>query len=111
METRHKVLAQRVNDPSNVLKGSPRVPSEELPAQDKHEAGKAPGAQGGHPGEPLGVGPGGAASVGRALALGKQRVDTQARRWDSGDLSQGDKGRGSAGPGSAGAGREGVRAA
>ena len=46
METRHKVLAQRVNDPSNVLKGSPRVPSEDLPAQDKHEAGKAPGAQG-----------------------------------------------------------------
>ena len=49
--------------------------------------------------------------MGRGRVLGKWRVDTQARRWDSGDLSQGDKGRGSAGPGSAGAGREGVRAA
>ena len=40
METRHKVLAQRVNDPSNVLKRSPGAPSawagQELPAQDKH---------------------------------------------------------------------------
>ena len=49
--------------------------------------------------------------MGRGLALGKLRVDTQARRWDSGDLSQGDKGRDSAGPGSAGVGRDWVRAA
>ena len=42
-------------------------------------------------------------SAGRGRALGKLRVDTQARRWASGDRSQGDRrGRGSAGPGSEG---------
>lgn len=103
METCHKVLAQRVNDPSNVLKGSSRVPSEELPAEDKQggrEANQEP--SGVTQGRALGAGPGGAGSVGRGRALGKSRVNTQVRRWASGDPSQGDRrGRGRAGPGSA----------
>ena len=112
METHHKVLAQRVNDPSNVLKALPRLPSEELPAQDKHGGREA--SQ-----EPSGV------TQGSRWGLDQEEQEAWGgvKFWVNGGQThrpgggvqetdlRGTRGRGSAGPGSAGAGREGVWAA